>query len=75
MVNLFLREEATPSTNVTLPDFDTVSLEDAEQEGLADFLTAEGLLLRQDINTRDYNVASALVDGLIRSYVIPKKFW
>jgi len=41
---------------------------------LADFLTAEGVLLRPDVTATQYHMASPLIDGLIRTRVIPIQF-
>ena len=43
-------------------------------ENLADFLTAEGVLLRPDRVATQYCMASPLIDGLIRTRVIPIQF-
>jgi hypothetical protein len=76
MIASLLRENATPAVNLLRSRFvgflDTVLLQGAEQEQLADFLTAEGVLLQSA--PHDYRVASAFVDGLIRRYLIPEKF-
>jgi hypothetical protein len=45
-----------------------------KDEDLADFLVAEGVLLRPDVAIRQYHVTSPLVDELLRTVVIPKKF-
>jgi len=39
-----------------------------------DFLTSEGVLLRPDVQQLKYHVASLLIDGLIRTRVIPSLF-
>lgn len=39
-----------------------------------DFLTSEGVLLRPDVQQLKYHVASPLIDGLIRTRVIPSLF-
>jgi hypothetical protein len=44
------------------------------QTGLGDFLAAEGVLLKLKVTARDYRVASPLIDGIIRTRIIPKKF-
>jgi hypothetical protein len=45
-----------------------------EEEASADFLTAEGVLLRPNIAERSYKMASPLLDGYIRSTILPIKF-
>ena len=44
------------------------------EEDLADSLVAEGVLARPEVGVRAYTVASPLVDGLVRRFVIPRKF-
>jgi hypothetical protein len=51
--------------------FVTLSPSDAM---LADFLTTEGVLLRPDLAQTRYCMASPLIDGLIKSRVIPAQF-
>jgi hypothetical protein len=41
---------------------------------LADFLTTEGVLLRPSISETKYRMASALIDGLVRTLVVPETF-
>jgi hypothetical protein len=41
---------------------------------LADFLTSEGVLIRPNIYAGEYRVASPLIDGLVKRFVIPKKY-
>jgi hypothetical protein len=41
---------------------------------LANFLTSEGVLLRPSISATTYRMASPLIDGLLRTLVIPEKF-
>jgi hypothetical protein len=53
---------------------DDVFLNTVEEETLADFLTSQGVLLKPDVSQRKYNMASALVNGLIRTRFIPSKF-
>ncbi|ORZ12046.1 hypothetical protein BCR41DRAFT_356401 [Lobosporangium transversale] len=43
-----------------------------EQQGLADFLTAEGVLIRLDGS--NYCMASAFIDSFVRRYIIPLKY-
>jgi hypothetical protein len=76
MINSLLKEEATPAVSLLRSHFagflDPVYLINAQQTKQADFLTAEGVLLRSAPHY--YHMASAIVDGLIRRYVIPEKF-
>ncbi|ORZ08252.1 hypothetical protein BCR41DRAFT_359554 [Lobosporangium transversale] len=43
-----------------------------EQQRLADFLTAEGVLIRLDGS--NYRMASAFIDSFVRRYIIPSKY-
>jgi len=51
-----------------------VELVERQHETLADFLTAEGVLLRPDDGKRIYHMASPLLDGYIRTSILPAKF-
>jgi len=51
--------------------FDFVRINDDEELGLAEFLVAEGVLLRDEENKKDFKMSSVFVDGLIRKRVIP----
>jgi hypothetical protein len=51
-----------------------VEVQITEDQKLADFLTAEGVLLRPDAARPVYCVASSLMDGLVRACVIPAQF-
>lgn len=54
--------------------FDLVQIVDNEERNLAEFLTAEGVLIR-DEETRDrFKMSSVLVDELVRQRVIPELF-
>src|SRR5258708_8213459 len=52
---------------------DEVELKD-QTEDLADFLTSEGVLLKPDPAKANYRMASALVDGFLRTRLIPLTF-
>jgi hypothetical protein len=43
-------------------------------EGTANFLTGEGVLLKPDVTERQFRMASPLLDGVIRDLVIRAKF-
>jgi hypothetical protein len=45
-----------------------------EDVPLANFLTTEGVLLRPDLSRNVYHMSSALIDIVIRTHVIPKRF-
>lgn len=51
-----------------------VELVERQHETLADFLTAEGVLLRPDEGKRIYHMASPLLDGYIQTSILPAKF-
>jgi len=53
---------------------DEVKVANQEEENLADFLTAQGVLFRPNVSERKFHMASALIDGLIRTNRIPSKF-
>ncbi|PKY60251.1 hypothetical protein RhiirA4_412658, partial [Rhizophagus irregularis] len=56
--------------SVFLGLFDFVQIHDNEERRLADYLTAEGVLMRENENF-SYRMSSIFVDGLIRRRVIP----
>jgi len=47
---------------------------DKQEVTLADFLTTEGVLLRPDSSKPIYHMASPLLDGYIRTSILPTKF-
>ena len=51
-----------------------VELFDEQEVTLADFLTTEGVLLRPDGTKPIYHMASPLLDGYIRTSILPAKF-
>ncbi|PKB99271.1 hypothetical protein RhiirA5_462251 [Rhizophagus irregularis] len=51
--------------------FDFVQINDNEERRLADYLTAQGVLMKENENNRSYRMSSIFVDGLIRQEVIP----
>ncbi|CAG8513272.1 10522_t:CDS:2 [Paraglomus brasilianum] len=54
--------------------FDLVHIVDNEERNLAEFLTAEGVLIRDEESKDKFKMSSALVDELIRQRVIPELF-
>jgi hypothetical protein len=78
MIISLRRPDANPAIQLFRSKFagflGDVTIYTDKDEELADFLTAEGALLRPDVDTRLYRVASPLVDGLIRARVIPVQF-
>ncbi|ORZ08255.1 P-loop containing nucleoside triphosphate hydrolase protein [Lobosporangium transversale] len=76
MVDSLLSESATDAVNLLRTDFigylGDISITDMEQQGLADFLTAEGVLIRLDDS--NYRMASAFIDSFVRRYIIPSKY-
>jgi len=78
MITSLLMEGATDAVNLLRSRFvgflGEVSIGDPAEQPLADFLTTEGVLLRPDIYTPCYQMASALIDELVRQFVIPQKF-
>ncbi|PKK63973.1 hypothetical protein RhiirC2_788143 [Rhizophagus irregularis] len=57
--------------SVFLGLFDFVQIYDEEERRLADYLTAKGVLMRENENKFSYRMSSIFVDGLIRQRVIP----
>jgi len=51
-----------------------VELFDEQEVTLANFLTTEGVLLRPDEMKATYHMASPLLDGYIRSLILPAKY-
>src|SRR6185369_14634399 len=54
--------------------FDLVQIVDNEERNLAEFLTAEGVLIRDEESKDKFKMSSVLVDELIRQRVIPELF-
>ncbi|CAG8517732.1 10350_t:CDS:2 [Paraglomus occultum] len=54
--------------------FDLVHIVDNEERNFAEFLTAEGVLLRDEESKDRFKMSSVLVDELIRQRVIPELF-
>src|ERR1700722_4288384 len=78
MLSALRRPEANLAVKLLRSRFagflDDVTLHTDEDEELADFLTAEGVLLKPDARTARYRMVSPLVDVLIRVRVIPAQF-
>jgi hypothetical protein len=78
MVDSLLSEEATSAVDLLRSHFigflGDVSIEDETNQKQADFLTAEGVLLKPEIDGNRYCMASALVDSFIRQNVISERY-
>ncbi|ORY98435.1 P-loop containing nucleoside triphosphate hydrolase protein [Lobosporangium transversale] len=76
MVDSLLSESATDAVNLLRTYFigylGVISISDMEKQRLADFLTAEGVLIRLDGSK--YCMASAFIDSFVRRYIIPSKY-
>jgi hypothetical protein len=48
-----------------------VQINDIEERRLADYLTSQGVLMKEDENNFSYRMSSMFVDGLIRREVVP----
>ncbi len=57
--------------SVFLGFLDFVQIHDVEERRLADYLTAQGVLMTENENNFSYRMSSIFVDGLIRREVIP----
>ncbi|PKY47408.1 hypothetical protein RhiirA4_543937 [Rhizophagus irregularis] len=75
MVDDFIKPDAKEALDllrsVFLGFFDFVQIHDKEERRLADFLTVEGVLMRENENEFSYRTSSIFVDELIRRQVIP----
>src|SRR4051812_19024301 len=69
------KKEAKPAVKLLrstfLGSFNFVKISDSEELKLAESLTAEGVLLRDEMNTENFRMSSIFVDDLIRQRVIP----
>jgi hypothetical protein len=78
MIDSLFSEQATDAVDLLRSDFvgflGDVIITDAEEQRQADFLTAEGVLLKPDMDGNRYCMASALVDSFIRRYIIPQRY-
>lgn len=77
LIKWLLNPENTTAVDLLRSRFvgflDLVTIDEIEQP-LADFLTSEGVLVKPDLGIRQYRVASPLIDGLVRGFVIPTKY-
>ena len=77
MIKSLCRPEAKAAVTLLRSDFagflDVVTVLCSDC-GLVDFLTAQGVLLKPDAVRPHYRMASPLIDGLIRTRVIPVQF-
>src|SRR4051794_40265986 len=68
MVDLLLSKEATDAVDLLRSDFvgflGNVIVEDMEEKKQADFLTAQGVLLKPETDAATYHMASPFVDSL-----------
>ena len=75
MVTTLKKKETRPAIellrSVFLGFFDFVQINDPEEKRLAEFLTAEGVLMRDEMKKNNFRMSSIFVDDLIRQYVIP----
>jgi hypothetical protein len=73
MITTLVKKEAKPAIellrSVFLGCFDSVKIQDFEKKRLAEFLTAEGILMRDEMYK--FRMSSIFVDELIRRQVIP----
>ena len=78
MLRSLARLEAAPAVALLRSSFvgfiGEVELKNYAERDLADFLTSEGALLRADAVQPHYCMASPLLDGLIRTTLIPSAF-
>src|SRR3954463_14670863 len=78
MVDSLLSEKATSAVDLLRSRFigflGDVSIEDATKKMQADFLTAERVLLKPEIDGNHYCMASALVDSFIRQHIISQRY-
>ncbi|KAF9161413.1 hypothetical protein BGX21_011008 [Mortierella sp. AD011] len=76
VVDSLSSNSATDSVNLLRTHFvgylGDVSISDLEHQRLADFLTAEGVLIKHD--DKNYCMASALIDSFVKRYIIPTKY-
>lgn len=76
MIDSLIKEEARPAIellrSVFLGSSDFVTIHSAEDLELVRFLTAEGVLVRDEMKKKNFRMSSNFVDGLIRQQVFPK---
>ncbi|UZO06009.1 uncharacterized protein OCT59_026345 [Rhizophagus irregularis] len=75
MVDDLLRPDAKEALDflrsVFVGFFDFIQIHSTDKRRLADFLTAEGVLIRESSTEFSYRMSSIFVDGLVRREVIP----
>ncbi len=78
MVNSLLSDEAADAVKLLQSHFvgflGKVSIKDSEKQKQADFLTAEGVLLKLQVTGDSYCMALAYINSFIQWHVIPQKF-
>lgn len=75
MINILFTKEARPAMELLRSDFlgmiDFKPINDVEKIKLAEFLTAEGVLIRDEMNINNFKMSSTFIDELIQQQVIP----
>ncbi|PKY53660.1 hypothetical protein RhiirA4_499407 [Rhizophagus irregularis] len=75
MIITLKKKEVRPAIellrSVFLGSFDFVPIYDSEEKKLAEFLTAEGVLMRDETDKNNFRMSSIFVDDLIRRRLIP----
>jgi hypothetical protein len=76
MINILIEKKEVKNAmkllrSTFLGSFDFVAISDFEELKLAEFLTAEGVLLRDEMKTNKFRMSSIFVDDMIRKRIIP----
>ncbi|RIA95495.1 hypothetical protein C1645_802961 [Glomus cerebriforme] len=75
ITTLTKKEEARPAVKLLRSIFlgspNFVPIHDSEEKKLAEFLTAEGVLIRNEMKKNNFRMSSVFVNDLIRKQVIP----
>jgi hypothetical protein len=78
MITILKKEEARPAIeflrSVFLGSFNFIPVLTPEEERLAEFLTAEGVLIRDKIEIDNFRMSSIFIDEIIRQQVIPELY-
>ena len=78
MVHMLTKDKARQAMQLVqsafIGFFDLVHIVDNEERNLAEFLTAEGVLIRDEESRDKFKMSSSLVDELIQQRVIPELF-
>jgi hypothetical protein len=78
MITTLKKEEVRPAIellrSVFLGSFNFVTISNPEEKRLAEFLTAEGVLMRDEMKKNNFRMSSIFVDELIRRQVIPELY-